>query len=427
MSKSEVAPGGFAGGCVGGVLKWTSPIGWPNSLLYIIGSSVSLHFQSARGKAILRFSQLAACLVLALAPLSNRTAARADLSAPAEVIAHIHGGDVSIDGQMLQRASTLVSVVNGNVVTVHSGEASMQLVDGGEISICGPAQVTVLQSNGIITLALELGSLHADLPKSVSLRVLTPSIVATPIDINGGKRDLTVGLDQSDSLCVLASTGAVQLEQQFSGERLIVPESGDFALHDGQLIPSVDDGRNCKCSALPQIIPGEPAPQHYPAPETADQIPPQNAPAAIAPNPSAAIIAQQEAAADPPPVEVVLLSRPNDDHPIASPPAQSKPPAQLADVPPVTKIVLPPLVFSAASPAPPDIPTEETALLIREVRANPDWEYDGEVQAPTFAKELSKALGEGAPANQPPLAGQGIAADKKPKGFWVSLKKFFVG
>ena len=321
-------------------------------------------------------------------------------AASEQVIAHIRGGDVSVDGQMLQPASTLVSVVNGNVVTVHSGEASMQLVDGGEISICGPAKVTVLAANGQITLALEFGSVHADLPKTASLRVLTPSIVATPIDIDGRKREVTFGLDQSGSLCVVASTGAVQLEQQFTGERLIVPEAADFELHNGQLVPSTDDGLSCKCAAVPQILPGEPSGQHYPAPETADQIPP--------------------------PAEVALLSRTNGEHPIAS--ADAQPTSVTApDAPPVNAIVLPPMVFSAASSSSADIPTEETAMLIREVHAEPEWVYSGEVQAPAFAREMSKALGEsGSSGNRPHAeATSQNGAQKTSKGFWASLKRFF--
>jgi hypothetical protein len=387
---------------------------------------VGSHFQFELGGVLSRYLRAAGCLAAVLALVVFLGQARAAQNAPATVIAHIDGADVSIDGNMLTKASTLVSVVNGNVVTVHSGQASMRLVDGGEISICGPAKFTVLQSNGEITLALEFGRLHAELPSTITLRVLTPSIVATPIEISGGKRDLTVGLDQDDSLCVLASIGAVQLEQQFSGERLIVPESGDFSLQSGQLVPVADTGQACKCEAVPQIVPAPAAP----APETAMQSPPAIPQSAIdqaaaqrTPSPSPAQQLTQL-----PSVEVALLARPNEDHPIApdqDPQAAAAPPAESA---PVEKIVLPSMVYAAGSPAPPDVPTEETALLIREVHVDSDWEFTGRVESPGFAQAMSQALGEGGPSRQPQAAGAVAAASpKKSGGFWAGLKRAFTG
>jgi hypothetical protein len=342
--------------------------------------------------------------------------ARGGQSPAAEIVAHISGGDISINGEMMTRASTLASVANGNVVTVHSGEASLQLIDGGEVSICGPARFTVLASADAITLALDFGRMHVDLPASVSLRVLTPSIVATPIDIQGGKRDLVVGLDQNDSMCVIAATGAVQLEQQFSGERLIVPESGDFSLQSGQLVPVADTSQNCKCAAVPQMLPAPAGP----APETASEIPPLALPQATVPGgapPQQAIAPQQEAS-----IAVGMLARPNDSHPMP-PLEKQESAAPPPDAAPVYKIILPPMVFSASSPAPPNVPTEETALLIREVHADPNWEFTGRVEAPEFAKAMSQALGEGGPGGQ----STSPAVQKKPGGFWSSLKRMLIG
>jgi hypothetical protein len=348
---------------------------------------------------------------------------KADQGAPAAVVAHIQGDDISINGEMLQRASTLAAVANGNVVTVHSGEASLQLVDGGEISICGPAKFTILASSDsapeTITFALQFGRMHVELPSAVKLRVLTPSIIATPIEISGGKRDLIVGLDQNNSMCVLATTGAVQLEQQFSGERLIVPESGDFSLESGQLIPVAGNAQNCQCAALPQIAPSAPL---SPAPERALEAPPTIPPQAAASN--AVNTPQSADPQTPAPVEVALLSRPNDDHPVsdAQPPAAAAPPLDSA---PIKEIVLPPMVFSANSSGRTDIPTVETALLIREIHADPDWEFNGHVEAPDFARALSQSLGEGgSSANSPAPSG---ARQKRPGGFWATIKRIFAG
>lgn len=332
-------------------------------------------------------SSLCAAALLTAACVCPSSHAAQGSPAGLDIIAHIQGSDLSINDQMLTRTSTLVSVANGNVVTVHSGEASMQLIDGGEISVCGPAKFTVLaNSDGAITLALDFGRMHADLPATVNLRVLTPTIVATPIDIEGGKRDIIVGLDQNDSLCVLATVGAVELEQQFSGQRLIIPEAGDFSLQGGQLVPVVDAGQSCQCAAVPQVVPAEP----LAAPETAVELSPPSAPHPVAPE------LQQQI--------------------VQAPPVNA----------PVYKIDLPPMVYSSAVPSPPDLPTQETAILIRDVHDDPDWEFTGRVETPDFAHAMSKALGVNGEATDSSATPDSGAAPKK-SGFWASLKHLFIG
>jgi hypothetical protein len=353
---------------------------------------VSSHFHFAPGGFFSRGLRggLYAAALLTLTSVCPSSRAAQDSRAAADVVAQIQGDDLSINDQMLTRASTLVSVTNGNVVTVHSGEASMQLVDGGEISVCGPAKFTVLaNSDGAITLALDFGRMHVDLPASVTLRVLTPAIVATPIDIEGGKRDIILGLDQNDSLCVLATVGAVQLEQQFSGQRLIIPEDGDFSLRGGQLVPVADVGGSCQCVSVSRVTPGEPPV----APETAAEIPPPSA-----------------------------------THPAAQESTQ-----QIAEAPPqvnapVYKIDLPPMVYSSAAPSPPDVPTQETAILIRAVHDDPDWEFTGSIETPAFAREMSRALGESGPlTDSSSTTPNDASAQKQSRGFWASLKHLFIG
>ena len=360
--------------------------------------------------------RLAVCAVAVLAFAAASYAAQSAAQAAPEIVAHIQGSDVSTNDRALVPVSTLVSVANGNEVTVHSGEARMQLVDGGEISVCGPAKFTVLaDSEGAITLALDFGRMHVDLPASVNLRVLTTSIVATPIEINGGKRDIIFGLDQSDSLCVIAALGAVQLEQQFSGQRLIVPESSDFSLQNGQLVPVAGSPQACTCAAAPQLGPGG----NSGAPETASEPPPPSASSPSTPSASSVPVAE-------PNLAVGALAPANENHPIA--PSRQVASQSPPDAAPDYKIVLPPLVFSSASPEPPGVPTEETAMLIREIHDDPDWDFTGHVGPPGFAQAMSKALGEGGDSSQSqsslPPAG---SAGKKSGGFWATLKRLFIG
>ena len=119
-------------------------------------------------------------------------------------------------------------VFNGSVLTVHDGKARLTLVAGGQVDICGPAKFTLLQSGPPITLALNFGRIHLQLPASTSLRIFTPTMIATPLDIGGASRDITAGLDLNDSLCVLATSGAIRLEQQFTGEIRSFRRLGEF-------------------------------------------------------------------------------------------------------------------------------------------------------------------------------------------------------
>ena len=127
------------------------------------------------------------------------------------IIGRIEGNDISVQGPSTpgndnETHTPSILVGNGSVVTVHADDARMTLVSGGEVDICGPAKFTMLQSGGAITLALDFGRIRVQLPAGVTLRLFTPTIVATPIDISGGARDITVGLDLDDSLCVLAAS-----------------------------------------------------------------------------------------------------------------------------------------------------------------------------------------------------------------------------
>src|ERR1700728_3954276 len=133
------------------------------------------------------------------------------------VVGHVEGTDISCEsgtpetGQY-STVGTRLDVSDGTVVTVHSGEVLVTLFAGGQVDICGPAKLTVLLSGNAITLALNFGRVRVELPAKTDLRIFTPTLIGTPLDISGGARDVTVGLSLDDSLCVLASSGALQLQ-----------------------------------------------------------------------------------------------------------------------------------------------------------------------------------------------------------------------
>jgi len=373
--------------------------------------------------------------------LFSPMAARAQNAAPA-IIGSVEGRDISCEnGTPLTGGSASfgnrLDVSDGTVVTVHSGQARMTLVVGGEVDICGPAKLTVLLSGDAITLALNFGRVRVLLPQNTTLRIFTPTIIGTPIDISGGARDVTVGLSLDDSLCVTATSGAIQLEHQFTGERLIVPQAGEFFLNSGKLLPVAGTPGSCQCVTAP--APARVSPDYAAVPKPpVRELPPIAIipPPAPNPEPAAMVEVQPPAAPQPPPepeqkvVEYSQLAQANEAHPVIRPvkEAEMTPPPS-SD--PIYTAVLPPLTFMAGNPLPPPAPTADMVLLLREARVAPEWEFRGRVEAPEFAKAMQNALGENGekPQTNAKAASHNPAAEKPKKqgGFWAALKRMFGG
>lgn len=358
-------------------------------------------------------------LLMGMAPLRAQ-------DAPPGTIGRVEGRDISVDGGTAAsggNATTAPSifVASGSVITVHSGQARMVLAAGGEVDICGPAKLTLLQSGGAITVALNFGRVHVILPVTTTLRIFTPTIVATPLEIRGARRDVTIGLDLSDSLCVLATSGALRLEHQFSGEILDVPQLGEFFLASGKLSPVAGVPGSCLCEepqarAAPTpapVIPDvmiAPKPEPVPAQAAAPPTQPEPAPVAVEETPE-------------PLVTVGVLAGANEAHPITPAPNNSAPDPPALSMPEY-KIVMPPLTFSASSPEPPPDPTPDMIMLVRVARADPQWQFQGHVEAPHMEEVAQRTA---APAEAQPPVAPPQKAEKKKGGFWAKLKRAFVG
>ena len=159
---------------------------------------------------------------------------------------------------------------------------------------------------------------------------------------------MTVGLNLDDSLCVLATSGAIQLENQFSDEKLIVPQAGEFFLNAGKLLPVAGTPGSCQCFA-DEPVPAPPPPG--PIPETADCDP-----AATHCSTACNFAMRRSPQPKPKPAaepisNTVVLAHANEDHPTERPvndAVPSPPPVSM----PMYTVVLPPLVFSASEPLP---------------------------------------------------------------------------
>src|ERR1700691_3517090 len=359
-------------------------------------------------------------------------------------IGRVEGNDISLERAGASGNSSTPSagrqlasflVENGNVVTVHVGEARMTLTAGGQVDICGPAKFSVLESGGAITLALNFGRMHVQIPATTSLRIYTPTIIATPLDIGGAVRDINVGLDLNDSLCVVSTGGAVRLEQQFSGEGLIVPQAGEFFLEGGNLVPVVGAPGSCECVAqlareTPPPPPTAPARFEPARPEIAQSIPlvPSAPPDVSRAQPQVAPMNVAVAEPDAPryKVEIGELGRANQMHPVA-PATNFATPAAPPEVTVQYTLIMQPLVVSVTpSPLRPAEPAADTDLLVRVARVEPEYEFTGHVAAPEFAADMRRALGQAPVVPQPQPVRANQAAQKK-RGFWGSIKSLFVG
>src|SRR5713226_2979132 len=184
-----------------------------------------------------------------LSALLFASASRSDQPA-AEVVGTIEGADISIKGPIsVEIADGLSRMVlsSGSEVTVKSGQARIDLAEGGAIGICGPAHVSLLKSSGALTVALDYGSIHARIGFHPALTIYTPLIVVRPAEIGGGQSETLVGLKPDGTMCLRATQGAARIEQQLTGQSVIVPPGGEASLAEDLLksLPAGEPGVSC--------------------------------------------------------------------------------------------------------------------------------------------------------------------------------------
>ena len=311
-------------------------------------------------------------------------------------VGRIEGDDISVKGEVhvvTDNGHTFTALSSGSQVTVRSGRARIELAAGGEIGICGPARFSLVRAGSSLTLALDYGRVRARVANPADLRIYTPQVQASPVAAAGRADDLSVGLEENGKMCVHAASGALRLEPQFGGDNIVVPQGTEATLQDGQLASLASNARSCGCDALEAKR--EPA------------TPPPNAASRVPLTPSEPAVAQP------------------------APQAAEKKPPQPPATPgeqPIWKIYPPPLTYDASAanstsaPAkggtmPP--PTPETALLFRQVYAEPMIVWRGEVETPK--KEARPAVAKNVP---PPDAKPASQPEKKPS-FGSRVASFF--
>lgn len=278
-----------------------------------------------------RASLPAAGIAILCGVLLAASAARPDEPA-SDSIGVIDGEAISVTGPMSfevvnGRAKTVLR--SGSDVRVKSGAARIDIIEGGQISICGPAHLSLLKSGGSLTIALDTGTVHAHIEHELPLTIYTPLIQAQTIAIGDGPRDALVGFDSSGAMCIRANLGAIRVEQQLTGQSVLIPQTGDIFLFNGQLEHLRASAGHCACEL------------------------------------------QVAKATPPPPLPAVNQT-------------------EIADLPPskdepIYQVFMPPLIYDAKAKVQPEI-DPRMIILVRRVRVRPTLIFQGRVEGVAVAE-----------------------------------------
>jgi hypothetical protein len=289
-----------------------------------------------------------ACVALLCAAFFSAAATPPDEPA-SDSVGVIDGESISVTGPMRVEAihgQVKTILRSGSDVHVKSGTARIDLVEGGKITICGPAHFSVLKSGGSLTVALDSGTIHAHIQSEPALTVYTPQLQVQTVAIGGGPQDVLVGFDTPGAMCIRANRGAVRIEQQLTGQSILVPQTGDVLVPNGQLDSLRTSAGHCSCE--PQLAKAAPPP----APEvsrlaTSEEL--------------------RQKSAD--------SASPSSSAPAEKPGAKEEP---------IYQVFMPPLVYDIHAKSQPEF-DPRMIVLVRRVRVRPTLIFHGRVEGETIA------------------------------------------
>ena len=292
---------------------------------------------------------VAAAAVLASMAILTAVTARSD-EPVTDSVGIIDGAAVAVTGPMridVSHGLPRTVLRSGSDVIVKAGTARLDLTDGGTISICGPAHFSVLKVGNQLTLALDTGTIHLSIEHGPAVTVYTPLLQIQPIPIGDGPQDALVGFDATGAMCVRAYRGAVRLEQQLTSQNIVVPQSSDILLVNGQLDGLRSGGDRCSCD--PQLT-------KYSPPPHLEVVPP--------------VVPTEEGNA-----------KPLGSGEIVSPLPVDKPGSKEG---PVYEILVPPLIYNADAEVQPEVDTSQIVVL-RRVHVRPTLIFQGRVEGDSAA------------------------------------------
>jgi hypothetical protein len=320
-----------------------------------------------------------------------------------DTVGAIEGEAIALQGPMtvdVVHGQVKTILRSGNDIRVKSGQARLELVEGGKIAICGPAHLSVLKSGGSLTLALDTGVIRVHVEKQPAVTVYTAQIQAKPMSIGEGPQDALIGFDAPGVMCVRAMAGAIRLEQQLTGQSVIVPQGGNILLNNGALEGLQNTTGHCACEM--ELAKTAPPPPEVSRLATTEDIQRRDAE-------TKAEIAKKE-----PPAPGAAPER----QPVAEKPPAAEGPratersavvekAPAAKQEPVYQVFMPPLAYDARAAVQNDNFDPKLIVLVRRVRVRPTLIFQGRVEGDAAAQQIAAAKPAGpkpavpAPAAQP--------------------------
>jgi hypothetical protein len=300
-------------------------------------------------------------LLLLIVALVLAASGRPD-QASYDTVGAIEGEAISVQGPLnieVVQGRTRTILRSGSDIHVHSGRARIDLIEGGQIVVCGPAHLSVLKSVNLLTVALDTGVIHAHLEGSQpALTVYTPQIQAKPFAVGEAAQDALVGFDQTGAMCIRAESGAVRIEQQLTAQNIVVPQGGDILITNGQLDTLRSSAGHCSC--------------------------------------------ELQLAEAPPPPEISRLATPQEieeSKTQARTSHDARKPAANDD--PVYQVFMPPLSYDASAKAQRDNFDPQLIVLVRRVRVRPALIFQGSVKdAPAITQHRPPAVARTSEQNQ---------------------------
>jgi hypothetical protein len=293
-----------------------------------------------------------AALLLAIAAISAvlllTAAAPPDEPLPDSVGA-IDGEAISVTGPVsVESVHGQVKTVlrSGSDVRVKSGTARIDLTEGGQINICGPAHLSVLKSGNSLTVALDAGAIHVHIERLPALTIYTPQIQAQTVTIGDGPQDVVAGFEAQGAMCLRANRGAIRAEQQLTGQSILIPQAGDVLIVNGQLNSLSTSAGHCACEL--QVAKASPPPR----PETS-----------------------QVATSEEPPKDTVVATSDAAPAPLNPSTAREEP---------IYQVFMPPLIYDARAKVQPEV-DPKMIVLVRRVRVRPTLIFQGRVEGETVA------------------------------------------
>lgn len=300
--------------------------------------------------------------VLLATTSSGPLLAAADTDNPADdSVGTIEGEAIALQGPMtveVVQGKVKTILRSGNDIRVKSGQARLDLVEGGKIVICGPAHLSVLKSGGSLTLALDTGVVRIHIEKQPTVTIYTAQIQAKPIAIGDAPQDALIGFDSPGVMCVRATTGAIRLEQQLTGQSVIVPQGGDIVLNNGALDGLRNTAGQCNCEL-----------------ELAKSIPPAPEISRLA---TSEEIRQNEA-------------NEKKDAPAGKTAAPASDPEKMpvAKQEPVYQVFMPPLAYDAHAAVQKENFDPQLIVLVRRVRVRPTLIFQGRVEGEAVVRPVT--------------------------------------